>query len=307
MLLAGAAVIAAPMAASQPAGPNFGWVPPDDRGVTGLGVGLSVVTLSFPGNVAVLSGADGILLVDNQMPQLDELLVSEIEAISGNGAGAVRFIINTHGHPDHAGSNAIWKERGATIVAHDNVRVAMSTEVFNPMDNTVTPPLPEGLWPVVTFNEDMTLHLNGQTVHIVHPDPAHTNGDSIVYFIEANAVHTGDIYLNKAFPVVDAANGGSLDGIIAALEGIAARIDDETRVIPGHGPVSNKAELEAYTASIREMRTIITELVELGMTREQVVAAQPLARFEEEFDLLTGLFPADVIVAGAYQAVSEGR
>jgi glyoxylase-like metal-dependent hydrolase (beta-lactamase superfamily II) len=163
----------------------------------------------------------------------------------------------------------------------------------------------EDVQPMVTYSEEMRFHMNGQTVHVVHPAPAHTDGDSVVYFVEANVVHTGDIYLNKAFPVVD--RTGSLDGIIAALEGIAARVDDETRIIPGHGPVSNKAELEAYTADIREMRAIIAAMIEKGMTMEQVVAAKPFLRFEEEYDLLTGFFSADLIAAGAYQVISEGR
>jgi glyoxylase-like metal-dependent hydrolase (beta-lactamase superfamily II) len=197
------------------------------------------------------------------------------------------------------GSNAIWKARGATNFAHDNVQRRVSSAGEWPQDSV------EDVQPTVTYSEEMRFHMNGQTVHVVHPAPAHTDGDSVVYFEQANVVHTGDIYLNKAFPVVD--QTGSLDGLIAALEGIAARVDSETRIIPGHGPVSNKAELEVYIADIRDMREIIAQMIEQGMTLEQVLAAKPFARFEEEYDLLTGMFSADLIAARVYQIISEDR
>jgi glyoxylase-like metal-dependent hydrolase (beta-lactamase superfamily II) len=284
--------------------PNFDWVPPDDREITELGDGLSVITLSMPGNVAVLSGPDGILLVDNQVPAFDAQMVEDLRTITAQDADAVRFVINTHAHPDHLGSNAIWKARGATNVAHDNVQRNVNV-AFDTNLGPITQASVEDVQPMVTYSEEMRFQMNGQTIHVVHPAPAHTDGDSVIYFEEANVVHTGDIYLNKAFPVVDVT--GSLDGLIAALEGIAARVDNETRIIPGHGRVSNKAELEAYTADIREMRAIIAALIEEGMTVEQVVAAKPFARFEEEYDLLTGFLSADLIAAGAYQVISEGR
>lgn len=299
-------VMAAPAAAqvAQELQPNFAWVPPDDREITELGDGLSVITLSMPGNVAVLSGPDGILLVDNQMPPFDAQMVEDVRTVTGQDADAVRFVINTHAHPDHLGSNAIWKARGATNVAHDNVHRSVNVN-FDANLGPMTEASVEDVQPMVTYSGEMRFRMNGQTVHVVHPAPAHTDGDSVVYFEEANVVHTGDIYLNKAFPVVD--QTGSLDGLIAALEGIAARVDDETRIIPGHGPVSSKAELEAYTADIREMRAIIAAMIEDGMTVERVVAAKPFARFEDEYDLLTGFFSADLIAAATYQIISEGR
>jgi glyoxylase-like metal-dependent hydrolase (beta-lactamase superfamily II) len=284
--------------------PNFDWVPPNDRAVIELDDGLSVITLSMPGNVAVLSGPDGILLVDNQMPPFDAQMVEDVRTITARDTDAVRFVINTHAHPDHLGSNAIWKARGATNVAHDNVHRSLNLD-FDTNLGPMTQASVEDVQPMVTYSEEMRFRMNGQTVHVVHPAPAHTDGDSVVYFEEANVVHTGDIYLNKAFPVVD--QTGSLDGLIAALEGIAARIDDDTRIIPGHGPVSNKAELENYTADIREMRATVAAMIEQGMTLEQVLAAKPFARFEEDYDLLTGMFGADLIAARVYQIISEDR
>jgi glyoxylase-like metal-dependent hydrolase (beta-lactamase superfamily II) len=284
--------------------PNFDWVPPNDRAVIELDDGLSVITLSMPGNVAVLSGPDGILLVDNQMPPFDAQMVEDVRTITAQDADAVRFVINTHAHPDHLGSNAIWKARGATNVAHDNVQRSVNVD-FDTNLGPRTQASVEDVQPMVTYSEEMRFRMNGQTVNVVHPAPAHTDGDSVVYFEEANVVHTGDIYLNKAFPVVD--QTGSLDGLISALEGIAARVDNETRIIPGHGPVSNKTELEVYIADIRDMRAIIAEMIKQGMTLEQVLAAKPFARFEEEYDLLTGMFSADLIAARTYQIISEGR
>ncbi len=288
LVLLGIPLLAIP--ASAQLAPNFSWVPPDDRAITQLTDELSVVTLSMPGNVAVLHGPDGVLLVDNQMPQNDAQLVADIHTITG--AEEVRFIVNSHGHPDHLGGNALWKARGATNIAHANVRV------------TLTDPDPD-MQPVVTYEGELRFHVNGQTVNIVHAEPAHTNGDSVVWFEEANVVHTGDIYLNKAFPVID--QTGSLDGLIVALEAIAARADADTRIIPGHGPVSNKAELEGYIAGMHEMRAIITGMVDEGMSMEEAIAAKPFAQFEEEYDLLTGFFSPDSIVGMFYQVISEGR
>ena len=218
----------------------------------------------------------------------------------------MRFVINTHVHPDHLGSNALWSQRGANIIAHDNVSVTLANAAyFDTAISPVTGASAAEMQPIVSYSTDIRLHVNGQTVHVVHPGAAHSNGDSIVYFEEANAVHTGDIYLNTAFPVIDPA--GSLDGLIAALEGIASRIDDDTIIIPGHGELSNKAELLAYTGKIREMRDILVGLAEQGLSLEEAVAAKPLARFEEEFDLLIGFLPPELIVAQSYNAILEGR
>ena len=286
--------------------PDLSWIPPDDRTITKLNDQLSVVTLSMPGNVAVLSGPDGILLVDNQMPAFDAQLVDDIRSITGKNAEAVRFVINSHAHPDHMGSNALWKARGAINVAHDNVQRSVATPEYFAAMLAMSGASPEDMQPMVSYSEELRFHMNGQTIHVVHPQSAHTNTDSVVWFEEANVVHTGDIYLNKALPVVDLQNG-SLDGMIDALETIAARADAQTRIIPGHGPVSNKAELEDYIAGLREMRGIITDMIDQGMSVEEVVAARPLSGFEEEYDLLTGMFSADMIAAGLYDVISQGR
>ncbi len=229
------------------------------------------------GNIGVSAGRDGVFLIDDQYAPLTEKILAAVRTVS---EAPVRFVLNTHWHNDHTGGNENLGEAGALIVAHDNVRARMSVEQFLEAFDRRYPPAPESALPVVTFSEAVTFHLNGDEIHAFHVVDAHTDGDAIIHFRKANAVHMGDAYFNGLYPFIDVGSGGSIDGTIAAVDAVLALIDDETRVIPGHGPLSNKAELVAYRDMLAGVRERIAAEIAQGKTVDAVIAAQPTAAYD---------------------------
>ena len=233
------------------------------------------------GNIAVLTGPDGALVVDSELVELSPKLRAALMLVSEKPA---RFLINTHFHFDHAGGNSSLGRSGTVIVAHDNVRKHLMTrQVVNVGVDIVTEPTaPEGL-PVVTFEDGLSFHLNGEEVSAVHAANAHTDSDAFVYFRKANVLHTGDLFMSLGYPFVDAGNGGSSEGLIAAQERALALCNAQTRVIPGHGSVVGTAELQAYHDMLVEVRKRISEQVRKGWTVEKVLAAAPSRDFDERW------------------------
>jgi len=230
------------------------------------------------GNVAVSAGQDGVFIIDDQYkPSIDRLLA----AIGEISAAPVRFVINTHYHADHVGGNEAVGEGGAVIIAHDNIRKRMSAAQFNHFMGRETPAWPEAALPVVTFNDRVTLHLNGEPVTAYHVPRGHTDGDSIIHFPQSNVLHMGDIFFNGLYPYIDLDAGGTIQGMIGAVELGLELADAETRVIPGHGPLTDRAGLQAYHAMLVEIRDRVQALIDQGMTREEVVAARPTAQWDE--------------------------
>ena len=232
------------------------------------------------GNIAVSTGADGPVLVDDQFAPLAPKILAAVKALQD---GPVRFVINTHWHFDHTGGNEPFGKGGALIVAHENVRKRMSTTQFIAAFQREIPPSPAGALPVVTFGDGVTLHWNGEEIAVEHVEPAHTDGDALVWFRKANAVHTGDTYVSGAFPFVDVSSGGSLAGIIRSAERVLAQAGPETTIIPGHGPLSNAAELRAW----REMLVTRARARERGARGRQDLEAfgaeRPLADLEPRY------------------------
>ncbi len=226
------------------------------------------------GNIGVSTGEDGVVLIDDQFAPLADKIKTAVVALSPK---PIRFIVNTHWHGDHTGGNEPFAKAGALIVAHDNVRKRMSVEQVNELWGRTTPPSPAGALPILTFGEDVTLHVNGADLHVLHLPPAHTDGDAIVHFPSANVVHAGDVFFNGTYPVIDVPAGGSLSGMIAAADRLLQIAGPKTQIIPGHGPLATPAELRGYRDMLAQVKARVAPLVAAGQTVEQLVAAKPLA------------------------------
>ncbi|MBW3567624.1 MAG: MBL fold metallo-hydrolase [Proteobacteria bacterium] len=222
------------------------------------------------GNIGAVVGADGIFLIDDQFAPLTPKIRAALAALPSGKGRPVRFVLNTHFHFDHTGGNENMGEVGAVIVAHDNVRARMTTDDFRKdFLETGGRNLDKAL-PVVTFNDRVTFHLNNQTLETRHYPHAHTDGDSIVWFRDKNAVHMGDIYFQLGYPFIDTARGGSVNGLVRAVNDVLAEADDRTVVVPGHGALSDKAGLTEYRDMIVDLRDKVAEQIKAGKTREQV-------------------------------------
>ena len=218
--------------------------------------------------------------MDDQFAPLTDKIVAAIRAITDK---PVRFVVNTHWHADHTGGNENFAKAGAVIVAHDNVRKRMSTEQFNEVFKSTTPASPRAALPVVTFAQSVTLHLNGDAVQVTHVPPAHTDGDSIVHFTKANVIHMGDLFMNGSYPFIDVGSGGHVDGVVGAAEKALAMANDQTKIIPGHGPLADKASLQAFRDMVATIRDRVAALVKEGKSLEEVQAAQPSKEFDAKW------------------------
>jgi cyclase len=229
------------------------------------------------GNIALSTGADGAVLVDTQFAPLNAKILAAVRAAGGSD---VKYVINTHWHGDHTGGNEPLGQAGALIIAHDNVLARMSTEQFMAAFNQRVPPSPAVARPVVTFPTRTTFRLNGDVVQIVHVENAHTDGDSIVHFTNANVIHTGDTYMKDVYPFIDVGSLGSIDGFIASADAVLSRADANTRIIPGHGALANRADMQRFHDMLVAVRGKIQALIDQGMSEDEVVAAKPTAEFD---------------------------
>jgi len=231
-------------------------------------------------NVVVWTGSDGMLVVDSgdaaSAPQL-------LEAIASISSDDLRLVVNTHWHPDHVGGNAALRRAGASAVAHVDTRARMSARQTIAAQDVEVPAAPRDALPVVTFDDTLTLHLNGDRLALLHMPGAHTDGDLIALWQVANVAQVGDVYRADGYPFIDTANGGSLAGLVAAIETVLSRVDARTVIVPGHGPVSNRAELAAYRDMLVAVGRRVRELVDGGASVDEVLAARPTAAFDERY------------------------
>ncbi|MCR9193964.1 MAG: MBL fold metallo-hydrolase [Hyphomonas sp.] len=248
---------------------------------TDLGDGLYMLQ-GRGGNVGVLAGEDGVFVIDSQYADMAPGLLSAINEIAGEKP---RYLVNTHWHGDHTGGNAIIGETGTTIIAHNGVRERVTVDVTRDFfgQESTTPAAPEAAWPVITFNDEMTLYLNGQTVRLIHAPDAHTDGDTFIYFEEANVLHTGDLMFNGMFPFVDITSGGSFTGFIAASQAMADTIDDETRIIPGHGALASKADIGLTLEMLDGVMAAVQAEIDAGKDLDGVLDAAPLSPWVDEW------------------------
>jgi len=254
------------------------------------------------GNLAVSSGDDGVFLVDDQYAPLTGKIRAAIATLSD---GQLRFVLNTHWHGDHTGGNENLGRAGALIFAHDNVRKRLSAEQFIEGLGRLVPRSPEAALPVVTFTDAVTFHLNGDEVHAFTVPPAHTDGDSLVHFRRANVIHMGDIYFSRGFPFIDLSSGGSVEGFVAAVDRVLAMADANTKLIPGHGPLSNRAELETYRGMLVAIRDRIRGALADGQTLDQVLAARPTREFDEAWG--GGFIGPEKFVRTVYRSLADER
>ena len=252
---------------------------PEEVKIETVGVAGSVSMLvGRGGTIGSSAGEDGVFMVDDQFAPLTAKIQAAVAEISEQ---PIRFLSTTHWHYDHTGGNENLGNAGAVIVAHDGVRRRLEAGGLIEFFNNQIPPAPKAALPVITFADSVTFHLNGDQIHVFHVPPAHTDGDSIVHFKKANVVHMGDLFFNGLYPFIDGSSGGSVDGVIAAAEKVLGMIDDETKIIPGHGPLAGRTELAAYVEMLKGVRAEVGALVEAGKSLEEAIAAKPTAAWDD--------------------------
>ncbi len=270
--------------------------------VVDLGQGVSML-MGQGGNLGLSVGDDGIFLIDDQYATNAEANLAKIEELA---KGKPKYLVNTHWHFDHAGGNAVFGKAGATIFASDNVRKRLTNELVTTGRTAQVEPAPKEAWPVVTFVSGIDFHLNGQTIRAIRaPQPAHTDGDTFIYFVEANVLHTGDTYMKDRYPFVDTGSGGTQAGFIAALEKLVEIANPTTKVIPGHGELATEADLQAALDMHKGARAAVEANVKAGKTLEETIAAKPLAPWTPRFGAAGAFITDDAYVTVIYNELKK--
>lgn len=251
------------------------------------------------GRIGVLAGPDGILMVDSQFAPLSERILAAIRKISD---GPIRFLINTHVHGDHTGGNANFAKEGATIMARPQLRARLMNPAAPPGVKPL-PPAPAQALPVVTYDVETVIHLNGEAVRLIPAPVAHTDGDTLIYFPKANVIMTGDFFRSVGFPNIDTVNGGSLNGLLASFETVLKLGPANAIIAPGHGPITDKAAVAKHRDMTLAVRDKVAALIKEGKTQDEVVAAKPAAEFQAQVGGIA--FVADRFVIQLYQELTK--
>jgi cyclase len=262
-----------------------------------LGQGVSML-IGQGGNLGMLTGEDGLFLIDDQYATNAVANLAKIEEVARDRP---RYLINTHWHFDHAGGNEVFANAGATIFAHENVRKRLTGELVTTGRTAQTKPAPKPAWPVVTFLAGVDFHLNGQTIRAFPaPMATHTDGDVLIYFVEADVLHMGDTYMKDRYPFVDTGSGGKQAGFIETLSMAIDVAGPNTKIIPGHGELATEADLEAALAMHKGARAAVDALVKQGKTLEETIAAKPLAQWTPRFGAAGSFISDDAYVTVIY-------
>lgn len=254
------------------------------------------------GNIGLLVGDEGVMMIDDQYAPLSDKISEAIAKITDK---PIKYLLNTHWHGDHAGGNENFKNKGAIIVAHENVRKRLSTDQFMKAFSRQVEAKPETYWPEITFEKDITLHLNGEDVLFFHSHNAHTDGDAIVYFTKSNVIHMGDTFFKGRFPFIDISSGGSIDGMIETANKVLFIADNDTKIIPGHGTLSNKSELKEYRDVLMILRDRVKAAIKEGKTDEEIKAADLAKDYAEEWG--GGFINAERIIDIIYTDLTRGE
>lgn len=218
------------------------------------------------GNIGVSVGDDGLLIVDDQFAPLADKIRA---ALKGLADKKLRFILNTHWHGDHTGGNVAFGPE-ATIIAHDNVRKRLATEQKSTVFNSTTPASPKEALPVITFNDSLSVHFNGEDIRAIHFPHGHTDGDSVIFFSASNVVHLGDDFFAGRFPFVDLESGGSVEGLVKNIGELISKIPADAKLIPGHGPISTLDDLKSYHRMLQQTTEIVRGKIAAGKTLDQI-------------------------------------
>ncbi len=259
------------------------------------------------GNIGVQVGPDGVLLVDSLFAPLADKLVAAVKQVTDE---EIRFLVNTHIHIDHVGGNENLAEMGVLIFAHDNTRLRFFEQRsrFPRAGGSFVPQQPAAARPLITFNDTMSFHLNGEEVRAFLAPPAHTDGDSFVYFSESDVLHLGDVYRTTSYPIIDVYNGGSLRGTIAAMDKAIDLAGPNTKVIPGHGlEVVGRDEMIEFRDMILDIQGQVLTMIREGKKLDEVMAAQPTAAYDAKWTDDPGWGPQDFVPVVYYELGGSGR
>ena len=227
------------------------------------------------GNIGACVGEDGIVIVDDQYAPLADKIQAALKGITDK---PVRFVINTHYHEDHTGGNGYFQKQ-ATIIAHDNVRKRLESGGAAGNGGSVhfeAKPQPKEVLPIITFDHDVTVHLNGEDIRAIYFPAGHTDGDAMIFFSKSNVVHMGDDFVTYGFPFIDVDSGGSIDGMIAGVEKVIAQVPPDVKIIPGHGPLSTVDDVRKYLDMLKGTRDVVAKALQQGQTLDQMKQAKPL-------------------------------
>ena len=278
--------------------PDWDKTPVEDRD---LGHGVHMLE-SFGGNIGVLAGDSGVLLIDAEWPQLHDKVVAAIRRISPQ---PIRYLVNTHWHWDHVGGDSLFAHAGAVLFSSEQTRAYIVSEQKNNNPPGTPYASDPAAIPVVTIKNGVKLHVGGQTVEIIHVPPAHTDGDLIVRFVEADVIQTGDTFFHGFYPDIDQPHGGTIDGMIALYDTLYEMCGPKTKIIPVHGPVATREDLREYQAMLREVRKRVAQAIAAGKSEEQLIAAHPL----DDLDVKWGgnLIKQPYLLAIVYEELQNRR
>jgi cyclase len=263
---------------------------------------IHMLQWSGAGNMMLLSGKDGNILVDDQFAPLSEKINTAIQNIN---PGQVKFLFNTHYHGDHTGGNVNFAQKGATIFAHENVRARLSADSTHLKYAKLTKPEPAIAWPVITFKAGMNAYLNNEDIIIIHVENAHTDGDAILYLPKSNVMHTGDCFMKGKFPFIDRNSGGSVIGWLEAVSKVISIIDDETVIIPGHGDLANKKDYRDVRDVVMLLRDGVKKNLKAGKTMEQILAMGLTKDFDSNFG--SGFIKGDALIKTIYSELQNTK
>ena len=250
------------------------------------------------GNIGISIGEDGVFIIDDQFAPLSEKILNAIKTLSDQ---PLNFLVNTHYHGDHSGGNENMTKAGATIIAHDNVKKRLKGKQ---RDGSYKPK--EAL-PVITFNDQLNITINNESIAVFHVANAHTDGDAILYFTESNVLHTGDTYFNGRYPYIDLNSGGSVDGYIEAAKRGLMVIDENTKIIPGHGKLSNKEEYKSFLMMLETIRDNVQKAIDDGKTEEDITTDSSITKTYDDLGYGTGFINSERIRLTFYNSLKKDK